>query len=261
MTCETIQQYLEDLHDGELPVRRADEVRAHLAACSHCQAARVRLEAEAAAFAAFRESMSIEPSGEMWTAIRERIQSEPVPPAALKPRWRSRFGDGLFRVVLRQGAFALLLMTISILGTLYLLRRGGTSGGGKLILSPPPAALNPVGSPVPGLTPAPPVVRVPSTRGRQRSDEEMIRQQIARAEREYQGAVRLLERAIARRRNSLDPTVVREYESSLALIDSSIRQSRAALRANPNDLGTGQFLLAAYARKVELMQDIAMPWE
>ena len=89
----------------------------------------------------------------------------------------------------------------------------------------------------------------------------MIRQQIARAEREYQGAVRLLERAIARRRNSLDPTVVREYESSLALIDSSIRQSRAALRANPDDLSTGQFLLATYARKVELMQDIALPWD
>jgi len=261
MTCERIQQDLEDLHDGELPVRRADEVRAHLAACSHCQAARVRLEAEVAVFAAFRESTAIEPSGEMWTAIRERIQSEPVPPAALKPRWWSHFGDGLFRVVLRQGAFALLLMTLSILGTLHLLRRGGTNEGGKLIPSPPPAALNPVGSSVPAITPAPPVARVPSTRGRRRSDEEMIRQQIARAEREYQGAVRLLERAIARRRDSLDPTVVREYESSLALIDSSIRQSRAALRANPNDLGTGQFLLAAYARKVELMQDIAMPWE
>ena len=261
MTCETTQQYLEDLLDGELPVRRADEVRAHLAACSHCQTARGRLEAEAAAFAAFRESMSIEPSREMWAAIRERIQSEPVPPAALKPRWRSRFGDGLFRNLLRQGAFALLLMTLSILGTLYLHRRSGTSNGGKLIPSPPPAVLNPVGSPVPGLTPAPPVARVPSTRGRRRSDEEMIRQQIARAEREYQGAVRLLERAIARRRNSLDPTVVREYESSLALIDSSIRQSRAALRANPNDLSTGQFLLATYARKVELMQDIALPWD
>ena len=87
MTCERIEQYLEDLLDAELPVRCAEEVRAHLATCSRCQAARVRLEAEAAAFAAFSEHTSIEPSGEMWTAIRERMQSEPVPPAALKPRW------------------------------------------------------------------------------------------------------------------------------------------------------------------------------
>ncbi|MEY3285197.1 MAG: hypothetical protein RIR86_3210, partial [Acidobacteriota bacterium] len=117
--------------------------------------------------------------------------------------------------------------------------------------------------PAPDTSPVPsaPAVRVPSRRVRRLSDVEMIRRQIVRAEREYQGAVRLLERAIARRRDSLDPTVVREYESSLALIDSSIRQSRAALRANPNDLSTGQFLLAAYARKVELMQDIALPWD
>ena len=86
----------------------------------------------------------------------------------------------------------------------------------------------------------------------------MINQQIARAEREYQGAIRLLDQAIARRRDSLDSNVIRQYESSLALIDDSIAQSRRALRAKPDDVTAGQFLLAAYAKKIELMQDIAM---
>ena len=266
MTCQRTQRDLEDLLDGELTGRRADEVRAHLAACPHCQEVRIRLEAEAAAFAVFRERTAIEPSSEMWTTIRQRIRREPVPPATLSPRWSSRFGVGLFRAVGWPGAFAVLLMALLVPGTLYLLKRGGTREAARVAPTPqtaPPTALVPARRLAPDTPPVPsaPAVRVPSRRMRRLSDDEMIRRQIVRAEREYQGAVRLLERAIARRRDSLDPTVVRQYESSLALIDSSIRQSRAALRENPNDLSAGQFLLAAYARKVELMRDIAIPWD
>jgi hypothetical protein len=154
-------------------------------------------------------------------------------------------------------------MTLSITGALYLLKRDATREAARGLPTPPPTVLNADRTPAPGVTPTPTAlaVRVPSGRGRRLSDEALIQQQIARAEREYQGAVRLLERAIARRRDSLDPTVTRQYESSLALIDSSIRQSRAALRANPNDLSAGHFLLAAYARKIELMRDIALPWD
>ncbi len=99
--------------------------------------------------------------------------------------------------------------------------------------------------------------RPPATANRL-TEEEQITQQIARAEREYQGAIRLLDRAIAKRREGFDAEVFRQYEASLALIDDSIAQSRRALRAKPDDVTAGQFLLAAYAKKIELMQDIAM---
>jgi len=82
--------------------------------------------------------------------------------------------------------------------------------------------------------------------------------QVARAEREYLSAIRLLDRAIERRRDELDPDVVRQYEASLALIDASIESSRKAFRENRSDLNASSFLIAAYSRKVELMQDIAM---
>ena len=118
-----------------------------------------------------------------------------------------------------------------------------------------PAA--PTATPVP---PAPPEVAAakPKPRAPKLSEEELIGQQVARAEREYQGAIRLLDRAIARRRDGLDPAILAQYQSSLALIDSSIETSRQALRDHPRDPAAGQFLLAAYARKVELMQEIAM---
>ena len=265
MTCERMQRDLEDLLDGELTARRAGEVRAHLAACPSCQEVRNQLEAEAAAFAVFRERTEIEPSNEMWSTIRERIRHAPAPACinGCGPRWWSRLGNGYFRVLLRQGAFALLLVALSITGTRYLLTRDTTREGGKALPPPQPAVHSAGRTPAPSITPTPsaPAVRVPARRVRRLSDQELIQQQIVRAEREYQGALRLLNQAIARRRDSLDPTVTRQYESSLALIDRSIQESRAALRENPNDLSAGHFLLAAYARKVELMRDIALPWE
>jgi anti-sigma factor RsiW len=92
----------------------------------------------------------------------------------------------------------------------------------------------------------------------QLADQELINRQIARAEREYQKAIRLLDRAIARQRDRLDPALIKQYESSLALIDDSINASRRALRERPDDPIAGQFLLAAYARKLGVMQDMAM---
>ena len=266
MTCELVQRELEDFLYGELPAPQAGEVRAHLAVCVACQEAWMRLEAEDAAFALFSEQAAIEPSGEMWMAIRERISHEPVPArhtvqaGCWISHWWSRSGEGLSLVVLWQGAFALLLIMLSVLGTLYVVRRGGAREVATVLPSPP-ALVSAMAAPTPGIAPA---MRV-SPRAVRRlndddlSDEELIRQQIARAEREYQDAVRLLDQAIARRRDSLDPALMQQYESSLALIDSSIRQSRAALRGDANDPRAGQFLLAAYARKVELMRDIAMP--
>jgi hypothetical protein len=85
-----------------------------------------------------------------------------------------------------------------------------------------------------------------------------MNQQIARAGREYQKAIKMLDQAIAKRRDSLDPALVKQYETSLALIDKSIAESRQALRERPDDPTAGQFLLAAYAKKLELMQDIAI---
>ena len=90
------------------------------------------------------------------------------------------------------------------------------------------------------------------------SEQEVISRQVARATKEYQGAILLLEKAVARRRTELDPAAAAQYESSLAIIDDSIAASRRALHENPSDPNAARFLLAAYSRKVDLMQEIAL---
>ena len=90
------------------------------------------------------------------------------------------------------------------------------------------------------------------------SEDEAVALQIAKATREYQGAIKLLEHTIAKRKPELDENAVRQFESSLAMIDASIAASRQAMQAHPNDPTTARYLLAAYSKKVELMQEIAM---
>ncbi|MDX2030922.1 MAG: anti-sigma factor [Blastocatellia bacterium] len=274
MNCERCQTELEDFLYGELTERRAGEVRAHLADCAACAAVRAQLDRENEIFAQFYDETALEPGAEMWTAIRARIEAEPVitavKPERRAPRW---FEWLLVPVVLRQAAFAALLIAVSVGLTVLVLKRDEKAPVDVARATPTPQA-----SASPTTDNRQPTTdnqlstnrqpatdnRQPTTGNRQPAtprrltEQEMINQQIARAEREYQGAIRLLDRAIAKRRDGLDSNVIRQYESSLALIEDSIAQSRRALRAKPDDATAGQFLLAAYAKKIELMQDIAM---
>jgi hypothetical protein len=185
-------------------------------------------------------------------------------------------GRLLAPATLRQAAFAALLIALSVAATTIYLKLGENGAknvadkGEKADPTPAPrqdAAPAPsidvaTGGAKPNNTPPamhdaqPPINRAAPPR--QLTDQELMNRQIARAEREYQKAIRLLDQAIAKQRDRLDPGLISQYESSLALIDDSIAASRRALRERPDDPTAGQFLLAAYAKKLDLMQEIAM---
>lgn len=260
---------------------RSAEIRAHLAECSGCASARDRVELENRLYGQFFEQTAVEPGAEMWEAIRESINAEPRQPADDR---RGGLRESLLAwllapAVIRQAAFAILLIALSVAATVYFVKRGGDGSdnlarrdaGAQTTPSPQPSAA-PAKLPeseLAGTAPAPsaqspvvkpqkPGVRRTGRLPRQLTEQETIDRQLARVEREYESAIDLLEGAIARRRDTLDPAVVRQYEASLALIDDSIASSRRALRSRPDDLIAGQFLLASYAKKVDLMRDIAL---
>lgn len=272
MNCERCQIELEDFLYGELTERLAAEVRQHLVGCTVCEAERDRLESENALFAEFYEQTAIDPAAESWEAIRTRIATEPVPQVRKeKPsRWQTMLGWLLVPSLARQAAMAILLIAVSVVATMWLMRRDDKDKS-LVALTPSPTATATPQSATPESVPTPknelaqvePVRPKPqATRemvpARQLSDNELLAQQLVRTEREYQSAIKLLDRAVAKRRTEIEPEAFKKYESSLALIDSSIAQSKRALRELPNDTAAGQFLLAAYARKVELMQEIAL---
>ena len=275
MNCERCQIELEDFLYGELSERLAAEVRQHLTGCAECVAERDRLESENSLFAEFYEQTAIDPAAESWEAIRAQIAAEPVRQVH-EPKpvwWQTMFGWLLVPTLARQAALAVLLIAASVGVTMWLMRRGNDEH--RIANVKPSPTANPQGTesnpksaetiaaPVKDLASVEPGKPKPQARrelasARLLNDNELLAHQLIRAEREYQSAVKLLDRAVAKRRNEIEPEAFKKYESSLALIDSSIAQSKKALREFPNDVAAGQFLLAAYARKVELMQEVAM---
>ncbi|MFN8004339.1 MAG: anti-sigma factor [Acidobacteriota bacterium] len=285
MNCERCQTELEDFLYGELPDAQAAEIRAHLASCAECAALRQELEREQELFSQFYEQTALEPSGEMWEAIRARLHEEPrsaLSPSQSAPGWRTWLRESSFAwllqpALLRQAAFAVLLITLSVAATSYFLKRGGDTNQNLAQNTGPAASPGVTQTPAVTVTPAPPSFKqsatpettvaqtttqpktaLPVAVPRQLSEQELMSQQIARAAREYEKAIKLLGQAIAKRRDGMDQNVFKQYESSLALINDSLATSRRALRERPDDLAAGQFLLAAYAKKVELMQEIAL---
>jgi len=276
MNCEHCQIELEDYLYGELSERLAGEIREHLSDCAECQALRNELERENELFAQFYEQTAIDPSAETWQAIRSRIEANPAQEILPeeKPGWRqSLLGILLAPGMIRQAALALLLVAVSVAGTLFFMRSRENSqklATVQTVTATPSPTIEVTPSPVPAPSTdvanagaekpsAPSSKRLEKTApAKPLSDQELLARQLCRAEREYKSAIKLLDRAVAKRRDSIDPLVFKQYENSLALIDNSILQSKRALREQPVDLAAGQFLLAAYAKKVELMQDMAM---
>jgi tetratricopeptide (TPR) repeat protein len=283
MNCERCKNELEDFLYGELGESHSAEVRAHLGDCVVCAALRDEIERENEIFGRFYEQTSIEPAAEMWEAIRARINSEARWQGQIERGrgWLERlragaFGHLLAPAMLRQAAFAALLIALSVAATTIYLKRddnGAKDFAGGRTQSTPATTPRQDATPSPSVdtaikgakpndpAPATKVTQPQINRAsppRQLTDQELMNRQIARAELEYQKAIKLLDQAIAKQRDRLDPALIKQYESSLALIDDSIAASRRALRQRPDDPTAGQFLLAAYAKKLDLMQDIAM---
>lgn len=271
MNCERYQIELVELEDflyGELAESRAAEIRAHLAVCPACAQARATLEREREIFAQYYEQTALEPAPELWQAVRTRIQAEPraaEAAAAEKTGWWSRLLAGLLTpAVLRQMAFAAALIVVSVaVTTFYFKQRARDSKEVVITLRPTPvptvnpSSPSPTVAATPHAAPARNEARVQPKPQPVASETQLIQTHLARAEREYQSALKLLDRVITRNREKFAPGLLNQYEKSLALIDNSIAESRRALRGRPGDAASGQFLLAAYAKKLELMQEIA----
>lgn len=274
MNCHTCQSELEELLYGELSTLRQMALNEHLAGCADCRTVLAALERENELFAQYYEQTALEPSYEMWQAIHTRIQSEAKPSAA--PTWQEKlrgfFLPLLAPAMLRQAGFAALLILLSVgLTALYFSSRQERNQVAEgtprpsIVLPATPSATPPPALPLPveSVKPQPTTNRVVKAEPKpaatsKLSEDAAVTLQIAKATHEYQSAIKLLERAIAKRKPELDDTAVRQFESSLAMIDASIAASRQAMKAHPNDPTTARYLLAAYSKKVELMQEIAM---
>ena len=76
------------------------------------------------------------------------------------------------------------------------------------------------------------------------------------AERKYVAAIAILNRDYDKRRSQLNAETIARFDAALDSIDRTIAATKAAVNKNPDDPIALQYMLAAYAKKVEVLKDI-----
>lgn len=66
----------------------------------------------------------------------------------------------------------------------------------------------------------------------------------------------MLSRDVNRRRSRLDAETVARFEQTLAAVNRTIADTRRAARKHPGDPVATQYMLTAYARKVDVLREM-----
>ena len=86
-----------------------------------------------------------------------------------------------------------------------------------------------------------------------RSADRLVRE----AEKRYQAAIKILDRDVRSRRSRLDAETLARFDETLSSIDRTIAETRKAVRQQGSDPVAVQYMLSAYAKKVEVMREMA----
>jgi hypothetical protein len=76
------------------------------------------------------------------------------------------------------------------------------------------------------------------------------------AEKKYVAAITILKRNYDKHRSQLNAETIARFDAALDSIDRTIAATKAAVKKNPDDPIALQYMLAAYAKKVEVLKDI-----
>jgi hypothetical protein len=95
--------------------------------------------------------------------------------------------------------------------------------------------------------------RSPTASNQSTTPDELVRE----AEQKYVAAITMLSRDVSRRRSRLDPEMAARFERTLAAVERTISDTRRAVREHPGDPVAAQYMLTAYARKVDVLREMA----
>ncbi|HEV7375336.1 MAG TPA: zf-HC2 domain-containing protein [Pyrinomonadaceae bacterium] len=95
--------------------------------------------------------------------------------------------------------------------------------------------------------------RRPQANGRKPTPDELVRE----AEQKYVAAIAMLSRDVNSRRSRLDPKMAARFEQTLAAVERTISDTRRAVREHPGDPVAAQYMLTAYAKKVDVLREMA----
>jgi hypothetical protein len=238
MRCYQVGRLIEDFRDGELAAGQAAEVEAHLRDCETCRQELAVLKREAGIYEAYAAGTerALNVSPELWQ--RALADSSPLAQARLANDRRDKGGLRWLGALVpasswaRQALAAVLLVAISVSATLLIVGHYRSRDMGAMQQAY--GNLGPSGD---------------------KSLDEALKS-IQRAEQEYLRAIQQLDAIVEKQKPSLDPRIYAELQVNLKLIDEHIAATRNAYYAHPQDAELALYMLAAYSRKVELLQNL-----
>ncbi len=212
---------LNDFVEGLLDPTAARRVEEHLELCDECRA---EAESLRSLLAGMRElPREINPPRDLFPGIVRTVgEAEAVP-----LRHAHRHGRALHELRRPLAAAAVLLVALTAAMTAWLLERR-------------PA------EPVAGISPPTTVLSAAD---------------LTQVATDYEEAIRELSITLRERRSELDPVTIRLVEENLLVIDRAIRESQAALAADPANQVLEQLVVAGYEQKLELLRRAARSTE
>jgi hypothetical protein len=245
LKCTDVQAVLDEYLDGELEGDLLASLQMHFGNCVDCRAQVDLLIGEKALYRKYGEAIGrkLQPEERVWPAVQAAlVKDTPAEESNSRPALPPDSGRGILSWLrspsrwLPQLGLAACLVVISIAGTLYYVRHQNSDGRPETIRA------------------------LTSDKSRPQSKDgglEAAVQAIQRAEQEYLQAIQVLSNNVDQRKSTLEASLVDEMERNLRSIDESILATRKAYYSHPSDPYLAQIMLAAYSRKVELLQELA----
>ena len=221
ISCPDIQEDVSLWVDGELDPLRAETVKKHLGSCAVC--------------ASFHQDLN---------SIRKGVETlEPLdPPEHLWTRLRFQLeGEGLIRPKPRESFWA------AILPKRFPVLKPAWSGAILALFLAVSSLL------VYDLTTHSPVVPDPAA---STSHQEALLEELRKAEANYRAAIEALSVSSREKLKGLDPVLAQVFHDNLATMDYYLNECKEAVKNSPQNPLAHRYLLAAYQKKVELMQTI-----
>ena len=217
MRCRKAQRQVSLMIDGDLSGRDAARLERHLETCAGCRALAEDLRRIAGAAAGLGTP---EPSDRAWRNIRAALAGVTAGGPAVgeaAPARRPFFGLGV--PAYRWAGAAVLAVALVVTGVVVGLRLGREAA--------------PEAGPARG--------------------EAYTLAKLDEAERHYLMAIEALGEAFSAGKGGLPPQVAELFDRNLTVVDATIQACRQAVLEEPDDLEARGYLLAAYTRKVTLL--------
>jgi hypothetical protein len=220
--CRQVEPLLDELVDDTLDEPRARAARAHLRECPGCAAA---FEASKALATSAQTLGSLDPPGELWKHISQRLDTAELE-AERRPRLWWWWHAWRRTLLASGGALAAAAITLGV--WLTSVERAPLGPTLAELLEPPVSA-------------------------DALYDEAVA--EVNRAERDYLRAIEELREVAAEERRDWSPEAARAFDENLAAIDAAIQRQAEAFGRAPGDVAALDNLHAMYRKKIDFLQE------